>query len=69
MSKILTKFQATNSLLIVDNKSKDNIYKASKNIPNVKVTDVNHFSAFDIAKYKKIIFTETSIKELEKRYK
>tara|TARA_B100000686_G_scaffold315054_1_gene361626 strand:+ start:560 stop:1183 length:624 start_codon:yes stop_codon:yes gene_type:complete len=69
MSKILTKLQATNSLLIVDNKSKDNIYKASKNIPNVKVTDVNHFSAFDIAKYKKIIFTETSIKELEKRYK
>ena len=39
-----------------------------KNIPNIKLTDVNHFSAYDLAKYKKIIFTETSIKELEKRY-
>ena len=38
------------------------------NIPNVKITDVNHFSAYDLAKFKKIIFTETSIKELEKRY-
>ena len=32
----------------------------------MKVTDVNHFSAFDIAKFKKIVFTESSIKELEK---
>ena len=34
----------------------------------IKVTDINHFSAFDIVKYKKIVFTESSIKELEKRY-
>ena len=39
-----------------------------KNIPNIKITDVNHFSSFDIIKFKKIIFTETSIKELEKKY-
>ena len=48
--------------------AKNNIDKAVRNIPNVKCTDVNHFSAFDIIKYKKIIFTETSLKELEKRY-
>ena len=47
---------------------KKNIDKAVRNIPNVKCTDVNHFSAFDIIKYKKIIFTESSLKELEKRY-
>ena len=39
-----------------------------RNIANVKATDVNHFSAFDIAKHNKLIFTESSIKELEKRY-
>ena len=44
------------------------IYKSTRNIPNVKITDINHFSAADLAKYKKIIFTETSIKELEKRF-
>ena len=68
MNNILTKFNAKNSLLILDKNSKDKIDKSIRNIPNVKSTDVNHFSAFDIVKHKKLIFTESSIKELEKRY-
>ena len=68
MNKILIKFEISNSLIILDKSSKDKIYKSSKNIPKIKVTDINHFSAFDIVKFKKIVFTETSIKELEKRY-
>ena len=68
MNKILIKFDATNSIMIIDSKSKVNIYKSLKNIPNIKITDTNHFSCFDLAKYKKVIFTETSVKELEKRY-
>ena len=68
MNQLLKKFEANNSLLILDQSSKDKIYRSTKNIPNLKVTDVNHFSAFDIIKFKKIIFTESSIKELEKRY-
>ena len=69
MNVILNKFGAINSLLILDKISKDKIFKSVRNIPNIKVTDVNHFSAFDLVKYKKVIFTETSIKDLEKRYK
>ena len=68
MNNILTKFNAKNSLIILDKSSKEKIEKSIKNIPNVKSTDVNHFSAFDIVKHKKLIFTESSIKELEKRY-
>ena len=68
MNNILTRFQAKNSIIIADLKSKNNIFKSVKNIPNVKITDINHFSAYDLAKFKKVIFTETSIKELEKRY-
>ena len=68
MFELLKKFDANNSLLIVDTKSKDNILMSTKNIPNVKLTDANHFSAFDLVKYKKVIFTESSVKELEKRY-
>ena len=68
MNQILTKFDAINSIMIVDKKSMDNIFKSTKNIPNIKITDTNHFSCFDLAKYKKVIFTETSIKELEKKY-
>ena len=68
MNNILLKFNAKNSLLILDKNSKEKINKSIRNIPNVKSTDVNHFSAFDIVKHKKLIFTESSIKELEKRY-
>jgi len=68
VNKILTKFEANNSIMIIDKKSLNNIYKATRNIPNIKVTDSNHFSAFDLTKYKKLILTETSVKELEKRY-
>ena len=68
MNKILIKFEISNSLIILDKSSKDKIYKSSKNIPKIKVTDINHFSAFDIVKFKKIVFTETSVKELEKKY-
>ena len=68
MNKILNKLNIINSLIILDKSSKDKIYKSTRNIPNIKVTDTNHFSAFDIVKYKKIVFTETSVKEIEKKY-
>ena len=68
MNNILKKFEILNSLIILDKKSKEMIEKSIRNIPKIKVTDVNHFSAFDIIKFKKIVFTETSVKELEKRY-
>ena len=68
MHLIIKKFEITNSLIILDKSSKEKIEKSARNIPNVKVTDINHFSAFDIIKFKKVVFTESSIKELEKRY-
>ena len=68
MSLIINKLEISNSLLILDKNSKEKIEKSAKNIPNVKVTDVNHFSAYDIIKFKKVVFTESSVKELEKRY-
>ena len=68
MNMIINKLEITNSLIILDKSSKEKIEKSVRNIPNVKVTDVNHFSAYDIIKFKKIVFTESSVKELEKRY-
>ena len=68
MSKIIKKFDISNSLIILDKTSKNNIERSIRNIPNIKVTDINHFSAFDVVKFKKVVFTESSIKELEKRY-
>ena len=68
MHSIIKKFEITSSLIILDKNSKSKIEKSIRNIPNVKVTDVNHFSSFDIIKFKKVVFTESSVKELEKRY-
>jgi len=68
MYSIIKKFEINNSLIILDKNSKNKIEKSIRNIPNIKVTDINHFSAFDIVKFKKIVFTESSIKELEKKY-
>ena len=68
MNMIVKKFEISNSLIILDKQSKQKIEKSIRNIPNIKVTDVNHFSAFDVIKFKKVVFTESSVKELEKRY-
>ena len=68
MSLILKKLDIFNSLIILDKSSKEKIEKSIRNIYKIKVTDINHFSAFDIIRFKKIVFTETSVKELEKRY-
>ena len=68
MNSIIEKLEIKNSLIILDKSSKEKVEKSARNIPNVKVTDINHFSAYDIIRFKKIVFTESSVKELEKRY-
>ena len=68
MNAIIQKLEITHSLIILDKASKEKVEKSARNIPNVKVTDVNHFSSYDIIKFKKVVFTESSVKELEKKY-
>ena len=68
MSKILKNLNAVNSLLLLDKLSKDKIFRSSRNIPNIKVTDINHFSSYDLTKYQKLLLTISSVKELEKKY-
>ena len=68
MNAIIQKLEITHSLIILDKSSKEKIEKSARNIPNVKITDVNHFSSYDTIKFKKVVFTESSVKELEKRY-
>ena len=63
MNLIVKKFEISDSLIILDKNSKNKVEKSIRNIPNIKVTDINHFSASDIVKYKKIVFTESSVKE------
>ncbi len=68
MFKILNKHEATNSIFVLDKNSQDKVGKSLKNLPNVKVTNTENIVLYDLLKYKKLIFTETSIKDLEKRF-
>ena len=68
MFTLLKKYEATNSIIILDKNSEDKVGKSLKNLPNVKVTNTSNIALYDLIKYKKLIFTETSIKDLEKRY-
>ena len=64
----LKKFEATNSVIILDKLSNEKVGKSLRNLPQVKVSDASNIGLYDLVKHKKVIFTETSIKELEKRY-
>ena len=68
MFLILKKFDAIDSIIILDKVSHNKVGRSLKNIPQVKISDTTNLSLYDLVKYKKVIFTETSIKELEKRY-
>ena len=47
--------------------SKTKIDKSARNIPNVKIIEQEGTNAYDILKYKNIIFTQTSIKSFQDR--
>ena len=65
---ILKKFEIKNGLIVVDTKSKENIEKASKNIPNIKIIMPEGLNLYQILKYEKIIFTTSSVKNVERIY-
>ena len=63
----LKRNKINNALIVVDLKTKKNIELSARNIANIKLTDPYYLSTYDILKYKQIMFTKSSIKELEKR--
>ena len=63
----LEKFKLKNSLIISDKKSKTKIIKSARNIPNLKIIDQEGANAYDILKYKNVVFTTSSIKSFQDR--
>ena len=63
----LKKNKLINSLLISDKDSRSKIIKSVRNIPNFKIVEQKGANAYDILKYKNVIFTETSIKIFQER--
>ncbi len=65
--EFLQKFKLENSLIISDKNSRSKIDKSTRNIPNLKIIDQDGANAYDILKYKNVVFTITSIKSFQDR--
>ena len=66
-NNFLIKHKLKNSLIISDKKSTSNIIKSTRNIPNLKIVDQMGANAYDLLKYKNVIFTTSSIKSFQDR--
>jgi len=67
LNNFLEKHKLKNSIIISDKDSKSNIIKSARNIPNLKIVDQLGANAYDLLKYKNVIFTITSIKMFQDR--
>ena len=66
-NNFLGRFKLKNSLIISDKNSTTKIIKSARNIPNLKIIDQVGTNAYDLLKYKNVIFTTSSIKSFQDR--
>jgi len=68
MAKIMKNFsQVKNSLLVLAGKNED-LKKAGRNLPNLRIINIDNLNILDILKYKHLIFTKDGIEYLNKKY-
>ena len=69
-AKILSNLDQTNNktLLILTDSNK-NILLSSRNLKRTKVVNVSSINTYDLMNAHKLMFVESSIKEIEKNYK
>ena len=68
-NNFLTKNKIKNVLIVSDKETEKNIYKSVRNIPNVKLINDLGTNVYDLVKYKNVLFTKSSIKKIEERFK
>jgi len=66
-NNFLKKNKLNNSLFISDKNSTSKIIKSARNIPNLKIVDQEGTNAYDLLKYKNVVFTTSSIKSFQER--
>ena len=66
-NNFLVKMKLKNSVIISDKNSKIKIIKSVRNIPNIKIIGEEGTNAYDLLKYKNVIFTASSIKSFQER--
>ena len=69
-AKILSNLdQANNKTLLILTDSNKNILLSSRNLKKTKVVNVSSINTYDLMNANKLMFVESSIKEIEKNYK
>ena len=66
-NNFLEKNNLMNVLIITDADSLKNINKSARNIKNVKLIKDEGANIYDLFKYKNVIMTSSSVKNIEKR--
>ena len=66
-NNFLTKNKLENVLIISDQETEKNIYKSVRNIPDVKLINYKGTNVYDLIRFKNVLFTKSSIKNIEQR--
>ena len=66
-NKFLVKNNLSNALIISDTDTLKNINKSARNIKNIKLIKEEGTNIYDLFKYKNVIMTSTSIKNIQDR--
>ena len=66
-NNFLIKNKLNNVLIISDKETHKNIFKSARNIRDVKLIIDEGANLYDLFKFKNVLFTETSIKNIQKR--
>ena len=66
-NNFLIKNNIKNVLIVSDKNTEKNIIKSVRNIPNVKLINDQGTNVYDLIKFKNVLFTTTSIKNIQQR--
>ncbi len=66
-NNFLIKNKLQNVLIISDQETEKNIYKSVRNIPDVKLINYKGTNVYDLIRFKNVLFTKSSIKNIEQR--
>ena len=66
-NNFLIKHNLLNVIIITDQETQKNINKSARNIKNLKIINDAGANIYDMMKYKNVLLTQSSVKNLEKR--
>lgn len=69
MQEVLNNFKISGRNAIVLNDANETVLRSASNIQNLSVLDVELLSTYDVVSNKKLIMTESCLKELEEAFK